>query len=193
MSKRPKILAFAGASRSGSYNKKLIRVAAAGATEAGAEVTLINLEDYALPLFDGDLESAEGLPENGRKLKDLFIAHDGIMIASPEYNSSFSALLKNTIDWISRPVSGQPPFEALEGKFAVLMSASPGQLGGLRGLLDLRKVLGMIRLTVLPDQVAISQADKAFAEDGRLIDEKKDANVRRLGATLADVLRKLRP
>src|SRR5262245_15744970 len=105
----PKILAFAGSLRTGSFNKKLIRVAVAGARAAGAEVTLIDLRDYPLPVFDEDLEKAEGLHPNARKLKDLMFAHHGLLLSCPEYNSSITAVLKNTIDWISRPVPGEPP------------------------------------------------------------------------------------
>src|SRR5262245_35742367 len=105
----PKILAFAGSTRTESYNKKLVRIAAAGARQAGAEVTLIDLRDLPLPLFDEDLESSEGLPPNARRLKDLFLAHHGLLISAPEYNSSISGVLKNAIDWVSRPVPGEAP------------------------------------------------------------------------------------
>lgn len=189
---QPKILAFAGATRTGSFNKKLVRIAAAGAREAGAEVTLIDLRDFPLPLYDGDLETEHGLPENGRKLKDLFIAHDGVMISTPEYNSSVPGVLKNAIDWVSRPVSGQPPYEAFAGKPAVIMSASSGAFGGARSLIDLRKILGTVQLLVLPNQISLPFAGKAFADDGRLIDEKRDSAVRQLGATLVEFLRKWR-
>ena len=93
MSNKAKIIAFAGSARKDSYNKKLVKIAAEGAREAGAEVTIIELEDYPLPLFDEDLEKSEGLPENGRKLKDLFLAHNGLLISSPEYNRSYSGVL----------------------------------------------------------------------------------------------------
>src|SRR5262245_41278463 len=105
----PRILAFAGSTRTESYNKRLVRIAAQGARSAGAEVTVIDLRDLPLPLFDEDLEKNEGLPASGRKLKDLFLAHHGLMISSPEYNSSISGVLKNAIDWVSRPVPGEAP------------------------------------------------------------------------------------
>jgi chromate reductase, NAD(P)H dehydrogenase (quinone) len=101
-----RILAFAGSLRRESFNKKLVPIAAKGARDAGAEVTLISLEDFPLPLFDQDLEARQGMPENGMKLKQLFIDHDGLLIASPEYNSSITAVLKNAIDWVSRPAPG---------------------------------------------------------------------------------------
>jgi NAD(P)H-dependent FMN reductase len=188
----PKILAFAGSLRQGSYNKKLIRIAVAGARAAGAEVTLIDLRDLPLPVFDEDLETRDGLHPNGRKLKDLFLAHDGLLISSPEYNSSISAALKNAIDWVSRPCEGEPPLGCFIGKVAALMSASPGNLGGLRGLVHVRAILGNIRVIVLPDQVAVPKAHEAFTEDGRLKDARQHAAVEKLGVDVAHALAKLR-
>src|SRR5580692_8631770 len=114
----PRILAFAASTRRESFNKKLITVAAQGARKAGAEVTLIDLKDFPLPLYDQDLEAEQGMPENGKKLKKLFIDHDGLLIASPEYNSSLPAVLKNAIDWVSRPAPGEPSLAAFKGKVA---------------------------------------------------------------------------
>jgi NAD(P)H-dependent FMN reductase len=122
-----RILAFAGSARRSSYNKLLVRIAARGAVRAGGDVSIIDLVDYELPLFNEDLESDEGTQENAVKLKQLFLEHDGLLIASPEYNSSISPLLKNAIDWVSRPAEGEPPLAAYTGKVAVLMSASPGR------------------------------------------------------------------
>ncbi len=188
----PRILAFAGSARAGSLNRKLVRIAADGARAAGAEVTLVELRDLPLPLYDGDLEAAEGLPANARKLKELFLAHQGLLIAAPEYNSSITPLLKNTIDWVSRSAPGEASLACFDGKVAALMSASPGSLGGLRGLLVTRLCLSNIKVLVLPDQVAVPSANDAFAEDGRLKDEKRHAAVARLGATLAQTIAKLR-
>ena len=188
----PRILALAGSARSGSLNRKLVRIAADGAHAAGAEVTLVELRDLPLPLYDGDLEATEGLPANARKLKELFLAHQGLLIAAPEYNSSITPLLKNTIDWVSRSAPGEAPLACFDGKVAALMSASPGSLGGLRGLLVTRLCLSNIKVLVLPDQVAVPNANDAFAEDGRLKDEKRHAAVARLGATLAQTVAKLR-
>lgn len=191
MAMTPKILAFAGSTRTDSYNKRLVKIAAAGARAAGAEVTLIDLRDFPLPLFDGDLEARDGLPANGRKLKDLFLAHQGLLISAPEYNSSITAVLKNTIDWVSRPVPGEPPLACFDGKVACLMSASPGGLGGLRGLVHARAILGNIKVLVLPDQVAISKANEAFNPDGSLKDPAQHAAVEGLGAKLAQVIGRL--
>ena len=188
----PRILAFAGSTRRESFNKKLVAIAAQGAREAGAEVTLIDLKDFPLPLFDQDLEAEQGMPENGKKLKKLFIDHDGLLIASPEYNSSFSAALKNAIDWVSRPAPGEPSLVAFRGKVATLMSASPGALGGLRGLVHVRSILGNIGVIVLPDQIAVAKAHEAFQPDGSLVDPKRQAGVEGLGKTLASFLAKFK-
>ena len=132
MDREPRVLAFAGSARVDSYNSKLVKVAAEGARDAGAEVTLVDLRDFPLPLFDQDLEAEGGLPDNARELKEIMLKHDGLLIAAPEYNSSITPLLKNTIDWVSRPGDGEKGLIAYEGKVAAIMSASPGGLGGLR-------------------------------------------------------------
>ncbi len=191
MASPPKILAFAGSARKDSWNKKLVRIAAARARAAGAEVTLIELEDYSLPLFNQDDEAEHGLPENALKVKDLMLSHQGFLISSPEYNSSITPLLKNTIDWASRPVAGEPPLACFDGKAAMLISASPGALGGLRGLVTVRSILGNIGTHVLPGTISISQAHEAFSEDGSLKDPAKQRRVEKLAADLAQFLQKL--
>jgi len=192
MSTTPTILAFAGSLRAGSLNKKLVRLAARAAGKAGAEVMVIDLKDFPLPVFDEDLESTQGLPEAGRKLKELFRAHDGLLIAAPEYNSSISGALKNAIDWISRPEEGRPPLDCFAGKVAGLMSAAAGGLGGMRGLPHVRAILQNIQVMVLPQLVSIPAAYEAFDDDGNLKDPKKRQAVEDLGATLAETLRKLK-
>jgi NAD(P)H-dependent FMN reductase len=188
---KPRILAFAGSARTESYNHRLLLVAADGARAAGAEVTVLNLRDYPLPLFDEDLEREEGTPENATKLKQLFFDNDGLLIASPEYNSSISPLLKNSIDWVSRKADGEAPLGAYRGKVAALMAASPGGLGGLRGLVHIRSILSNIGVIVLPDQMAVSRAFEAFDDEGQLKDDKQQAKVRGLGKSVADTLGKL--
>lgn len=188
----PRILALAGSLRQGSFNKKLVALAAHGARQVGARVTLLDLGDFPLPLFDQDLEAAQGMPEPGARLKQQFLDHDGLLIASPEYNSSITAALKNALDWVSRSAPGEPPLAAFRGKVAALMSASPGALGGLRGLVHLRSILGNIGVIVLPDQVAVPQAHEAFQADGTLKDPKRQAAVEGLGRTLAEFLAKLK-
>lgn len=188
---QPKILALAGSTRSGSFNKKLLAVAVRAAEETGIAVTVIDLRDYPMPLYDGDLEKEKGIPENAMKLMQMFIEHDGLLIASPEYNSSISGVLKNTLDWISRPVKGMNPLAAFEGKIVGLLSASTGALGGMRGLVALRSMLGNIKCIVLPEQVSVSKAEQAFDEKGNLLDEKMHASVQKVVFRLSDTVRKL--
>ncbi len=188
---KPKIIAFAGSTRIGSFNKKLVKIAALGATEAGADVTIVDLRDFPMPLYDADLEQRDGLPEYTRKLKELMISHHGYLISSPEYNSSFSAVLKNTIDWTSRQSQGEPPLVCFQGKIAGIMSASPGALGGLRGLVHVRSLLENIGTLVLTDQIAISKANEAFNEDGALKDKNQEQKVKNIGANLTKMILKL--
>ncbi len=144
----------------------------AAAQEAGAECTYVDLKDYPMPIYDGDIEAESGIPENAKKLKKMMKEHQALLIASPEYNSSISAALKNFIDWTSRPEQGEKNIEVFIGKVAGIMAASPGAMGGLRGLVTLRSILGNIAVVVVPEQHAISKAGEAFTEDGKLKDEK---------------------
>jgi len=186
-----KVLAFAGSTRRDSLNKKLVKFAADKARGAGGEVTLIDLRDFALPLYDGDLEEAEGAPANANKLYEMMKLHGALLLSCPEYNSSISGVLKNAIDWVSRPRPGEPPLVAFGGKVAALLSASPGALGGLRGLSHVRSILQNIGVLVIPNQVSVPNAHKAFAESGELIDEGLSKKVNRLALELVDVTRKL--
>jgi len=192
MSKTPKILAFSGSLRKDSFNQKLVHVAAEGARKAGAEVTVISLRDFDLPLMNEDLEAEHGLPADARRLKQLMWDHDGFLISSPEYNSSITPPLKNAIDWASRPASqDEPRLSCYVGKYAGLVSASPGNLGGLRGLVHLRSILSNIFVHVIPDQRAISEAHNAFDNQGHLQDAKQQQAVEEIGAKLAEVLGKV--
>jgi chromate reductase, NAD(P)H dehydrogenase (quinone) len=186
-----RILAFAGSARSASFNKQLIRIAVAGARLAGAEVMIVDLRDLPMPLYDGDLEAKEGLPANVKAFKNLLKSHQGLLISSPEYNSSLPALLKNAIDWASRAEAGEAPLACFAGKVAGLMSASPGALGGLRCLVHLRAILGNIKVLVVPEQVAVAKAHEAFNADGTLSDPKQQAAVSELGAVVARLTAKL--
>ena len=188
---RANILAFAGSARRASWNKKLVSIAAQGAQSAGADVTLIDLNDYPLPLYHGDLEADDGLPDNVVQLKEIFAAHNGLLIACPEYNSSITPLLKNTIDWVSRPMKGESSLACFTGKYAALMSTSPGGLGGLRGLTHVRSILSSIGVTVVPQQIAVPRATQAFTDDGNLQDNDQCVAVQNLGRTLATLLEKL--
>jgi NAD(P)H-dependent FMN reductase len=189
---KPRILAFAGSTRRESFNRRLIAVAAKAAEEAGGEVTLVELVDYPLPLMNQDLEQEEGLPEAARKLKALFLSHDALLISSPEYNSSITPLTKNVIDWVSRPEPGEPRLAAYQGKVAALLAASPGALGGLRGLVHLRSILGNIGVVVLPAQFALSQANEAFDADGSLLDESQREKVASIARGLVEFVTKLK-
>lgn len=189
---KPKILAFAGSARKESLNKKLIRIAAEGAQENGADVSLVDLRDYPMPLYDGDLEAEQGLPENAKKFKKLMLEHQGLLISCPEYNSSITPLLKNTLDWCSRTESKEEAALAcFKGKTAVLMAASPGALGGLRGLIHVRAILSNIAVLVLPDQMAVPKAHEAFLKSGELKDPKQQGMIKGLGAKLTATLIKL--
>ena len=139
------------------------------------------------------MKSEHGKPDNAKALKQLMIDHDAFLIASPEYNSSIAGVLKNSIDWVSRPDDGDAaPLVAFRGKVVTLMSASPGALGGLRGLVHLRSILGNLGCIVLPDQVAVPKAHDAFNSDGTLLEPRQHQRILELGKTLASVARKLR-
>jgi NAD(P)H-dependent FMN reductase len=186
-----RIVAFAGSVRSGSFNKKLIRIAAAGARAAGAEVTEIDLRDIPMLLYDGDVERDHGLPPNAKVFKRLLIEHHGFLISSPEYNSAISGVLKNAIDWASRPEPNEPALVAFKGKVAGLVSASLGHLGGIRGLAVLRSILSNIGVFVIPTQMAISRANDAFEPGGELKDERQQAAVESIGAEVVGIAAKL--
>jgi NAD(P)H-dependent FMN reductase len=192
----PRILVFAGSARRDSLNKKLARVAADCAREAGAEATFVDLDDYPLPLYHGDLEAAQGMPEHARRLRELFLAHDALLIASPENNSSVTALLKNTIDWLSRDLgdgkgadSGLAPWR---GKVAGLLAASPGGFGAVRALPHLRQILATLGVTVLGTQVVVPRAHEAFDGEGKLREARTAQSVQALAAAVAKAAAALR-
>lgn len=169
-----KLLFLAGSARQESVNKKLSKHAFSLAKKEDVEATFIDLKDYPMPVYDGDWEEENGLPEKTIALKKLFCDCDGFFIASPEYNSGYSALLKNTVDWLSRThEEGEKPLMAFSGKIAAISAASPGGLGGLRGLVPLRMLLGNIGVTVIPSQAALSGAMKSFDDQGKLVNEQQ--------------------
>lgn len=167
-----KILVFSGSIRTGSVNTALAKVAAQIAEQKGADVTLIDLASYPMPIYNGDLEESQGQPEQAKALHNLIASHDGMIITSPEYNGLPSALLKNTIDWVSRV-----DVKVFAGKAAGLLSASPGALGGLRGLPHVRTLLTNINVLVVPQQAAIGGALDAFDDVGNLKDDRHQAMV----------------
>ena len=187
-----KVLAFAGSLRQGSLNKKLVKQAAKGAEAAGAQVTYIDLRDFNIPVYDGDLEDKIVQPEGGFRLKKLFDEHDGFLLSTPEYNSSIPGALKNVIDWLSRQVEGERVYQQFEGKVCVLMSASPGAFGAVRSATTTRAILSHIQTIVIPLSVNLPHADQAFSEDDTLKDPKMQARVEKLGRQLVETIAKLK-
>ncbi|MCZ6470897.1 MAG: NAD(P)H-dependent oxidoreductase [Gammaproteobacteria bacterium] len=180
-----KILAFAGSARKDSLNKKLLKIVAAGAEAAGAHLTLVDLAEFEMPLFNQDLETEAGMPDRAGEFKRLMIEHDGFLIASPEYNSAFSPLLKNTLDWASRAESeDEPPLVAFQGKTAGILATSPGGFGGIRGLVHLRMMLGNLGVIVMPEQQAVPNGFQVFNDEGSMNDEELESRIRTLGGNL---------
>jgi NAD(P)H-dependent FMN reductase len=181
----PRILVLAGSARQDSVHRKVARQVVEALREAGAEATLADLRDFPMPIYDGDLEAGEGLPPAARTLKELARSHDGFAIASPEYNGSFPALLKNALDWISRPEPGERPLEVFRGKVAAILSASPGPGGGRRGLRHLRELLEMMNVRVIPQELAIARSGAALDAAGRLARTEDLTALRELAQALA--------
>ncbi|HMS40536.1 MAG TPA: NAD(P)H-dependent oxidoreductase [Pyrinomonadaceae bacterium] len=192
MTYQPKILAFAGSLRKDSLNKKTVKIAAEGARKAGADVTFIDLKDFPVPIYDGDIEASEGLPENIVKLQELMLEHDGFLIASPEYNGGISGAFKNYIDWTSRPPGEMKAGACYGGKFAAIMSASPGGLGGIRALPDLRRIIASMGVHVLAEDFALAKAHEAFDEEGNAKTEFVQNALENLGKNLAEILMKVK-
>ncbi|WP_231759894.1 NADPH-dependent FMN reductase [Microbulbifer elongatus] len=174
----PHLLALSGSLRKDSWNRQLAAAAASFARAGGAEVTEIDLRDFPLPLFDEDIEAA-GVPESAGRLKQLFASADGFLIASPEYNGSITAALKNLIDWVSRPDGQFARAEVFQGRRAALFATSPGGLGGMRGLNHLRDILQPLGTWIAPTMLAVPSSMTAFA-DGRLVDATATAQLRTL-------------
>ncbi|ODN71303.1 NADPH-dependent FMN reductase [Methylobrevis pamukkalensis] len=183
----PRILVLPGSNRTGSFNAQLAALAAKRFAMRDIEVTRISLTDYPLPIYDGDLEGESGVPEPAKRLAGLFAAHSGIFLTSPEYNSSVTPLLKNTIDWISRvrPAPGEP--SAFRKRVFAVGAASPGAFGGMRSLMTLRQVLEIgIGATVIPEQVVVPGAATAFDDKGELTSERTSASLDTVVGRLVD-------
>lgn len=169
-----KVLVFAGSTRIASHNRKLAKEVAAMARAQGAEVTHLELGDYDVPMYNADLE-AKGTPADVMKLKQVFHEHPAWIICTPEYNASYPALLKNTLDWLSSPVKGDPvwsdDFRFSRGKVVGVLSASPGALGGLRSQSHLIPLLFNLHCWVAPQTYALGRAGSAFDEQGHLLEE----------------------
>lgn len=170
----PRILVFSGSARTGSYNARLASLVEQRLGENGAEVSSISLRDFPMPLYDGDLENSEGVPENAVALKRLIQQHHGVFIASPEYNAGVPPLLKNVIDWISRVSEpSEPRMAAYKGRVFALGSASTSPFGGIRGLANLRLVLETgVGALVIPEMIAVPNAADAFDPSGGLANER---------------------
>lgn len=168
--RNPKILVCSGSSRAASLNSKLVALTAKKLAILDAEVTHLSLNDYPLPIYDGDLEQNDGVPENAKKLRRLFQSQAGIFLACPEYNAGITPLLKNALDWISR---AKEPGEPFRNKVIAIGSASPGGFGGMRGLIGMRTILEVgLGALVLPQMVSIPKAGSAFSDKGDLVDDR---------------------
>lgn len=169
----PKILVFPGSIRTGSFNAQLADAAARELAVLGADVTRISLADYPLPLMNEDLQKEEGIPENALKLARMIAAHDGLFLACPEYNSSITPLMKNTVDWVSRvSKDGERPLKAWRGRVVALGSASNGQFAGVRGLYHMRAVLMNVAAQIITEQCSVARAAAAFTKDGGIAEER---------------------
>lgn len=188
-----KLMAFAASTRRDSFNRKLFPYLVEGAQRAGAEVTVVDLADYPMAIYQGDDEAEHGMPESAVKLLDILAEQDGLIVVTPEYNGSFPPLLKNTLDWMSRPdPSGQSGLRHFKDKVTAISSASPGGFGGVRSLLSTRQYLTVLGMLVIPDQVTLSRAGQAFDANGKLTDERTAAAALAVGARLVEVAGRLR-
>ena len=188
----PKILVFAGSVRTGAYSGRTADVAQKELAVQGAEVTRISLADYPLPILNQDLEKEEGIPETAVKLGRLIAAHDGLLIATPEYNGSIPPLLKNTIDWVSLVrKDGGRPVRPLAGKVAGLCSSSNGHFAGIRCINHLRAVLVRCQMEVATPECSVPEGSNAFDEDGNFRDERLHKSMEHLCRTLIETSRLL--
>jgi chromate reductase, NAD(P)H dehydrogenase (quinone) len=188
-----RVLVFAGSARAHSYNKRLARLATTRVEDAGGQATFVDLRNYPIPLYDGDLEQEQGIPEHARRLKELLATHTGLIVVSPEYNGFITPLLKNTLDWLSRPDGGENGLALFRNRVACVLSASPGGFGGMRSLGLARQLLTNLGVTVLPDQLAIPRAGEAFSDDGNLKDPATLQRLDRICRRLVDTLVRLNP
>ncbi len=189
-----RLLAFAGSARRESLNRKALGTLIRAAREAGVEVTELDLREFPLPLYDGDLEAEQGLPEPAARLQRMVAEHQGLLIATPEYNGFPTPLLKNTLDWVSRPVPGQAGrsgVDYLRGKPAGLVAASPGPLGGIRGLPLTRQYLSNLGMIVVPEMAALGNAQQLFDAAGELTDQRLLSAVNAVGASVARLAKAL--
>jgi NAD(P)H-dependent FMN reductase len=187
-----RLLCFAGSTRAGSYNKKLARLAQRIASANGVEAVFVDLADYPMPLYNGDLEAEEGPPQKAKEFKALLGEYQGVFISSPEYNSSVTPLLKNTLDWVTRVrAKGESGLEIYRSRVFAISGASPGYYGAMRSLLHLRQILEVgIGAHVIPQQLALPRANDAFEEDGSLKDRGQQDMLKSVIEGLAIAARK---
>ena len=185
------VLVVAGSTRSGSFSKQLARAACKLAESGGHSATFVDLRDHVMPLYDGDLEAAQGLPAAAIALRRLVQQHTSLLVVTPEYNASLPAVLKNALDWLSRPFAAEPNVSPFHNKVAAVMASSPGGLGGMRALVHLRQVLMNLGVLVLTEQFALGNAGAAFSPEGALLDGKQAAVVQGIVNRLAQVAGKL--
>lgn len=191
MSHAPKILVFAGSTRRESHNKKVVKVAADGAYKAGAEITFLDLKDLPMPIYDQDVQETEGFDPNAHKFQEILLAHDGLLISTPEYNGSIPGVLKNAFDWASRANGTIKMGATFKNKVAGIMAASPGGFGGIQCLAHLRDILSVLGVHVLPAQFAVPTIHEAFDDTGIFKDEKMQTLISQHGANVAEMLKKL--
>jgi NAD(P)H-dependent FMN reductase len=187
-----RLLFFAGSTREGSFNRKLAVLAHHIAEANGIEAVLVDLKDYPMPIYNGDLEAKEGPPERARAFKALLEEYQGVFIASPEYNSSVTPLLKNTLDWVTRVrAKGETGLEVFQTRVFAISGASPGYCGAMRSLLNLRQILEIgTGATVIPQQIAVPRAMDAFGADGSLKDKAQQNLCKSVVEALAVAARK---
>lgn len=193
--KTPRIVVMAGSSRREAYSRRVAAACAQALKAAGGEVELIELAAYPAPLYNGDLEAEVGLPDAIVRLQQILHASDGLLVVNPEYNGSITPLLKNTLDWCSRPNPADPARSGgavYAGRAAAVVGSSPGALGGMRVLFHVRDILGYLGMQVIPQQLAVAKAGEAVGEDDRLYDPAQQAMLDKLAVALVDSARRLR-
>ncbi len=187
----PKILAFAGSTRKESFNKRLAKIALLAADSAGADTTFIDLHDYDMPLYSEDFLADHGMPDGVIAFKEMLKSHNGFFIASPEYNGSLTGTLKNAIDWATIKGEDEERMACWNGKIAGLTSASPGGLGGIRGLHHLRTILAGIGTFVLPNHLAVPNCTSNLHSDKQITDENLQKQLNNLAIEMVRVIRGL--
>lgn len=193
MSSAPyRVAVISGSLRSGSFNRALCQYVAKSMADTGDfEIDEISLVELDLPMFSEDLETKE-FPKKAKELKDRLIAADAVLIGSPEYNGSLSGALKNAIDWASRPYEGEAPLACFKGKVCGLLAASPGAIGGLRGLRHVRQILTQLHMIVVPSEFALGVAHDAFDDTGNIKDDRAATMAKGVGLAVAQMTKALK-